>query len=256
LNTVAPLRRQKWPEQYEAIRVLAKSTDPLAEVVLLQLLELRAPEVREAAINALAERSEALGRMAARALLEDANPLVRDTAAAILGRTGSRQDVRRLLRALEDSRWVNRATVADSLGQVGGKTVHRALLHAMTHDVHPVVRRDAAYALSYARHSEVVPSLEQALGVERAEQARVGLLSALVALGRRERLPALLALLASEDSSVRHAVINSLREIVRAEETAQAVHAIRAMLEHEENPGLRTDAAQAIEKIFASVESD
>jgi len=248
----ARIRRQKWPEQYEAIEALAKSADPLAEFVLFRLMDVRAPEVREAAMKALVTRSEALGRTAARALLEDTNWCVRNAAAEILGEMGNRQDVRRLRRALSDEEWVMRATVADSLGQIGGTTVRPELLRTLQRDPHPVVRRDAAYALTYARSREVLPYLESALAAEKAEQARVGLLSALTALGQRERLSELLMLLDSEDASVRWAVINSLPEIVRLEDREQAVHAIRTMLQHEENPGLQTDAPLAIEKIYGS----
>jgi HEAT repeat protein len=248
-NRLANLRKQTWLEQLEAIEALTNSADPLADVVLFQLLDLRTPEVRGAAMRALATRSEALGRIAARALLGDTNAVVRDEAATILGEMGSRLDVRRLRQALTDDYWVLRATVADSLGQIGGKAVHPALLHAMTHDPHPVVRRDAAFALTYARSSAVVPDLERAAATEKAEQARIGLLSALVALGRGERLPELLALLESEDCAVRHATINYLRESVGPEEREQAVHAIRAMIEHEENPGVKIDATLVLNEI-------
>lgn len=159
-DAVAKIRKQKWPEQHAAIGALEKSADLLADMVLFQLLDLRSSEVREAALEALATRNETFGRIAARAMLEDANFLVRNAAAEILGQTGSRQDVRRLRRALPDDQWVMRATVVDSLERVGGKAVHPLLNHAMLHDPHPVVRRDAAFALSYAQSLEVVPNLE------------------------------------------------------------------------------------------------
>jgi HEAT repeat protein len=254
---LATLRRQKWPEQYEAINNLALSPNPLADTVLFHLLDLRASEVREAALEALSVRSEVLGRIAARAMLDDTDSLVRNAAAEILGQIGSRQDMRRLSHALKvmDKDWVTRATAADSLGRVGGKTAQPALLHAMTHDPDSVVRWDAAFALCYAKRDEVVPDLEQALSAEKQEQTQVGLLGALYALGPGEYLSTLLKLLHSEDSSVRHAVINSLKEIVRPADNEQAIQAIRDMLQHEANPGLRIDGAKAVDEI-AGVAAD
>src|SRR5579871_6469077 len=169
---LAAIRKQKWPQPAEAIHHLATSPNPLADTVLFHLLDFRSPQVREAALKSLAERSEVLGRIAARALLEDANHLVRNAAAEVLGQVGTQQDVRRLRHALLDDHWVTRSTAADSLGAVGGKAAHPALKNAMTTDPHPVVRRDAAFALSYANQSAVVPDLEQALAGEREEQAQ------------------------------------------------------------------------------------
>jgi len=252
-DTFVSIRKQKWPDQWEAIEALAKSVDPLADVVLFQLLDLRSPNVREKALNALADRDERMGRIAARASLEDTDWCVRNAAAEILGVFGNRQDVRRLRRALTDEHWVMRATVADSLGQIGGKAVHPHLLHAMTHDPHPVVRRDAAYALTYARSAEIVPQLEKALDIEKAEQARQGLLSALVKLGQRERLVELLALLSSEDCSVRHAVINILPECIDPADGAQVVATLQAALETEENAGVKGDGETTIQEISAGI---
>ena len=118
---LAAFRKQKWPEQAEAIRSLALSSNPLADTVLFHLLDLRSPDVREAALQALAVRSEVLGRAAARAMLDDTSSFVRNAAAELLGQIGSRQNVRRLSHALESvgKDWVTRATVADSLGMVG-----------------------------------------------------------------------------------------------------------------------------------------
>jgi len=250
-DSFANIRKQEWPDQLAAIEALAKSADPLAEVVLFQLLDVRKPEVRSTAMNALADRSEALGRTAARALLEDTNAVVRDEAATILGVFGNRQDVRRLRRALLDEYWVMRATVADSLGQIGGKAAHPLLLHTLRHDPHPVVRRDTAYALTYARSPEVVPQLEKALDTEQVEQARQGLLSALVRLGQRERLPELLALLTSEDCTVRHATINILPDCIDIADRALAIATLRTALETEEYPGIKGDGERTIEKISA-----
>ena len=70
-----------------------------------------------------------------------------------------------------------------------------------------------------------------------------------MALGQRERLPALIKLLDSEDAQVRYAVINAFRESVRPEEKEQVVDALRTMLQHEGNPGLHTDATQFLHEI-------
>lgn len=249
------IRKQKWPQQYESIRHLIGSLSPSADLILLTLLDSRAPHVREAALKALAERSEVLGRIAARAALEDTCDLVRNASAEILGEVGTRQDVRRLTHALQDADWVVRASAADSLGRIGGKAALPVLKKATTQDANPIVRRDAAFALSYAGQEAVVPDLEQALAQETQEQAKVGLLGALYVLGRQERLPALLGLLQSEDSSVRHAVINSLSEIVRPENKEQAIQAVHDMLKHESNPGLKIDAQKAIEILSSAATS-
>lgn len=247
--TLAVLRKAKWTEQYEMIEALKSHPNPFMDTVLLQLLDWRTPNVREAAMEALLVRNEALGRVAARALLGDPNGCARNAAAEILGEFGKQQDIHRLRRALTGDEWVMRATVADSLGQIGGKSAHSILQHTLEHDPNPVVRRDTAYALSYAQSSKMIPVLEQALAGEKEEQARVGLLHGLVALGQRERLSELLAMLKSEDSSVRYATINSIREDVRPEDRKQIVQAIRAMLETEENPGLKSDATTVVEEI-------
>ncbi|MCW3097536.1 MAG: hypothetical protein JWL77_3154 [Chthonomonadaceae bacterium] len=63
-------------------------------------------------------------------------------------------------------------------------------------------------------------------------------------------------LLDSEDSQVRWAVINALRVDVRPEEKEHVVQTIRTMLQHEENPGLQTDAARIIEEIIGTVARD
>lgn len=247
--TLAALRKATWPEQYAMIEALKNHPNPFMDTVLLQLLDWRTSNVREAAMGALLIRNEAFGRVAARALLGDPNWCARNAAAEILGEVGKQQDVQRLRRALADEEWVMRATVADSLGKIGSKSVQAALQDTLERDSNPVVRRDTAYALSYAQRREMIPVLEQALAKENAEQARIGLLQGLMALGQRERLPELLAMLKSEDSQVRYATVNALREDGRAEEKEQIVQAIRAMLEQEEHPGLKVDAEKVIEEI-------
>ncbi len=247
--TLAVLRRQKWPQQYEAIQTLTTSADASADIILLHLLDSRTARVREAALNALGERSAALGRVAARVLLDDPDACARYAAAELLGRIGFKQDIRRLRHALSDKSWVMRATVADSLGRIGGTSVHPQLKTAMLNDPHSVVRRDAAFALSYAGRGDVVPDLERALTAEKGEQAQADMSAALYALGRAEYLTPLLAHLHSEASSVRYATINSLREITRPDDKEQVVQAIRDMLAREENPGLLTDGATIAEEL-------
>ena len=255
-DTLARIRRQEWREQCDTIRNLAEGTSASADVVLLHLLDHRSPLVREESLKALFRRSKALVRLAARAVLDDANSLVRNAAAEVLGAVGTRPDGSRLTRALRDADWVVRASAAASLGYVGGKSAHPALKEAMRRDPHPVVRRDAAFALSYAREQEVVPDLEQALAEETEEQARVGLLSALYVLGQRQRLPALLAFLRSGAPAVRRNVVNWVPQLVLSEDRGQAAQALDDLLLVEDNPGLRTDAGSARERLTPGSASD
>lgn len=249
-SALAAIRKEKFPQRYDKISDLAESSSSSTDTVLLHLLGDQSPGVRETAMEILAERNEVLGRIAARAALDDSSSLVRDRAATILGEIGNGLDVRRLTHTLQDSDWVVRATAADSLGSIGVTAALPILKKAMVKDAHPVVRRDAAFALSYSHQENVIPDLEQALPEEAEEQAKIGILSALYALGQRGRLPALLELLQSEDSTVRHAVINSLTDIVRPDDQNQAVQAIRDLVAHESNRGVRIDAEKAAEHLL------
>ncbi len=66
---------------------------------------------------------------------------------------------------------------------------------------------------------------------------------------RSETLGRTAARAMSEDSQMRHVVINALREVIGPMEREQALHAIRTMLEIEENPGVRETARHALDEI-------
>lgn len=250
-TTLATIRKQGWPEQYAALQELSESRSPAAERILLRLLDDRSSNVREQTMVALRERDPILGRIAARSLLSDPNDCVRNSAVETLGTCGGRPDIRRLKQALQDTDWVVRASAASSLGTIGGKAAHPVLIKAMREDPDPVVRRDAAAALGYAGEASVLPDLMRAQVEETEEQAQVGLLSALYELGQTAYLPSYLALLKSEDDFVRYATVNSMEDLIRSEDCKTVVQAIREMVIHESNPGLRSDATRIADTLAA-----
>src|SRR5262249_52930546 len=96
--------------------------------------------------------------------------------------------------------------------------------------------------------ASVIPDLELALQCDPEPQARLGLLASLYTFGQSHRLPALLELLHDEDNP-QHAAINVLADILRPEDTPQFTVALRELIERETNPGVKADAARALEKL-------
>jgi len=246
LQNIKRLNRQ---DQRDAILRLGDDPSDCADLVLINLLDNTDPNIREQAMEVLCDRSNTFGRIAARALLEDSCTYVRNRAADVLGLVGKRLDAHRLRLSLRDSDWVVRASAADSLGRIGGKAAHPALVKGLKLDVNPVVRRDAAYALSHARDKRMVPVLEAALSKEKSEQSRIGLFAGLYALGQHDRLSDLLGLLRSGDDIVRHATVNQIEEVVLPADHNQAAQKLREMIAREDNPGVKSDAAELLEKL-------
>ena len=247
---VAAIRQSHWPETADAITALAAIRSPEADLALLGLLDHRSTRVRSLALDHLQKRSQSLARIAARTLMGDNDVSVSCEAIEILKKTGTYLDRQRLVVALAHSdEWLVRAHAADALAYLSGKAVRDTLLQALQEDPEPIVRRDAAQALANGSPSEVIPILEAALGEEKAEQARVGILAALYTLNQRDRLPELLTLWHSSDHRVRYAVLNCVRDVVFEEDKGTVVAALEALLAVEESRGLQIDAAKALAEL-------
>jgi len=260
------VRKKNWKDRCLEAQSLEKSAGLVDGVVLLHLLDDSSSEVRRQALDALWTAGVAssqlmpAARVAARAGLTDTDWCVRSTAAETLGELGTQGDIPRLCAALQDREWVVRASAAGSLGALGADAVRatkralgvraarRALEQALS-DRNAHVRRYVAVALSRLGDPEVAPLLEERLGRERQNRARVGLLSGLYSLGQRERLDEVLALLNDPDMFVRASTADGLSEDTRPEDRPRVLSALRSYSENEENPGLRTNAVRVISKL-------
>lgn len=244
------LLRQNKHDRLQSIKDLAESNDAETELLLLYLLDDSSWEVRVEVVDALRAFNGPLTRLAMRASIEDSSDLVRDIAAEVLGDIGTARDIPRLIRALDDHAWNVRVSAAQSLGALGGRKAHQTLLNVLHRDSNAVVRREVALALSNAGEQAILP-LQKALDKDMDKISRVGLLYALYKLGERQQINALLELLYDEDYLVRHNIVNILEaDMVRAEDRETVARAIRQLIQHEKNPGVKKDAEQTLASLM------
>jgi HEAT repeat protein len=233
----------------EVIQELGKGTDPVNEILLLNLLDHRSDVVREGAVAALEKRGGLLARIGVKAALGDPNCLVRNAAAEALGAMGSRRDVPWLLTALHDPDWIVRCSAAEGLGYLGGPRARRALLKTLTEDPEPAVRMWAAGSIGDLQDESVAAALEQALEREDDHWAQSAIVRALYQLGQRP-LEAYLGCLQHEDFLVRYQTLSWMPWVVRPGDKEQVIAAVRHLLEREEHPGVRGNAEAALRRML------
>jgi HEAT repeat protein len=160
--------------------------------------------------------------------LADRSVEVRYEAAEALGRLllKRRRAPRALLRAATDRNSSVRTCVAEALGDIGDPAAIPALKR-LIEDPHAVVRSYAASSLAAVAGSRARLLLQRSAARDRSTLARVGHLGALIAIGERDYVEGLIALLGSRQYRVRCATANTLAALrLRADDRA---HAIRAL---------------------------
>ncbi|MGC8668645.1 MAG: HEAT repeat domain-containing protein [Chthonomonadales bacterium] len=238
-------------ERCNTVRKLRAAEDEKAALALLRFVADQSPTVRECAMSALRDVGGWLAAVAARALVTDPRPFVRSTAVATLAEVGSSVDLGRFIAAAQDPDWSVRTDAIPGLLRVGGHRTLAVLRSMVLRDPNPVVRRDAAIAIS--RH-QMGPSLAQelvsALNRELSPIACVGLVYALYCLGDRARIEQLVEMLRHPDPLVRCNVVNSIEPPdIREEDRDYVVSAVRKLLAEDNHPGVIGDAKSLLARL-------
>jgi len=131
--------------------------------------------------------------LVARIGVSDTDEDVRNQAALLLADCGTQDDAFRVRALAKDRSWVVRSTVAWAVYTTLGKR-GKSILLKLLDDSHHIVRRNAAVTLGDLGFADLIPTLEQKLRVERRDQARAGLLWALVTLGERQYFESLIGI--------------------------------------------------------------
>jgi hypothetical protein len=184
--------------------------------------------------------------MAARCCLMDPHWAVRDAAAELIGRVGSNRDGFRLLAASWDPSWDVRYTVLMSFASLKINRSTKRVREMLVADPHPVVRREAAWALYYVDR-EPGPALTSALQNEEVEMVRVAIFGVLYLVGENSALDEMLSYVQSSDFQVRGIIVNSLRKMdIRVEQLEKVKRFLATFILNEVQPGVKADAEAAL----------
>lgn len=238
------LKGHKAEDRYNIAKELQLSQEPSAELLLFQMVDDVAWNVRVQAVESLQNFRSLLARIAARAAANDSEMLVRLAAAETIGVIGNRRDIPWLARLIHDKNWEVRSSAATSLGCINGPKAQKLLVDALFNDLNPVVRRDAVYALSHFKQ-DVFPILINALDKENEKAVCIALNFALYKMGQSQSILTYLGFLTDQNALVRSNAINGIEVNAVSQQDVQLItQALLRIIDQETEVGIKADAQQ------------
>src|SRR5262245_2681813 len=229
------------------LAMLTSAVPPSSKIVTGALRD-TSPAVRSKAVQIVGEQKLDAALPIVEELLSDADEKVRIDAIACFRSfqnvpPNTKSKVRSLL---NDKSFLARIEAMETLAYLNDDQALPAIASLLS-DSNPLVRAYAARSIAALRGISYVQRLKDALGREKKDSARAGLLEALVILGERQAFTSLLELLSSADYRVRCAVANSLAEInLDQDELSSATSALVQAEKHAIAKADKITAARAL----------